>query len=217
MKKFVLISDTHNQLAEISHKLPHADILIISGDLTEQGLKPEVKMLSDHLSSIKNKYKHIVVIPGNHDFLAEEEPKVFRDLISPHCTILINEGIEIEGIKIWGSPWTPWFYSWAFNFPQYDGGLMAKQTWAKIPEDTNILITHGPAKDILDLTPRKERVGCPHLRLRIQELKQLKLHVFGHIHSGYGTQNVDGIVHVNASTCNENYEPVNKPIELVIE
>ena len=89
------------------------------------------------------------------------------------------------------------------------------------PNDTKILITHGPPYGILDQssfadgTLRKEHLGCEDLMNRIKELKELDLHFFGHIHTPGGEQkHVDGVSFYNASICDEQYYPGN-PITIV--
>lgn len=83
--------------------------------------------------------------------------------------------------------------------------------WAEIPEDLDVLITHGPPFGILDRTTNGENAGCPHLLKAVQSRKP-KIHFFGHIHEGYGMREKDGTVFVNASLCNENYDLVNQPV-----
>ena len=112
-----------------------------------------------------------------------------------------------KGIKIWGSPFTPEFMDWAFmGMPEELGAI-----WAEIPKNLDILITHGPPFGILDRTMRGENAGCPKLLEAIQ-IKTPRIHVFGHIHEGYGLREKNGTVFMNASLCNANYELVNKPV-----
>ncbi len=89
-----------------------------------------------------------------------------------------------------------------------------KQKWALIPDNTDVLITHGPPKDILDLVPRPAgfHAGCQDLYNRIQQLPNLKLHVFGHLHMNHAIVKLGNTFFVNASVCTESYEPINKPI-----
>jgi Icc-related predicted phosphoesterase len=118
----------------------------------------------------------------------------------------------IDGLKIYGSPWQPRFFDWAFNLNR--GPEMAEK-WKLIPDETNILITHGPPNGILDEVPRaygSENAGCEELRKRIQDLPDLKLHVFGHIHCGYGMHKEAGVTFINASNCDESYKPSQPPI-----
>lgn len=119
-----------------------------------------------------------------------------------------------------------WFLSWNLNFPQFDGGVKARETWAKIPDDTNILITHSPPFGIGDQLDEHgsepgKHVGCPHLLSRINDLNHLKLHVFGHIHAAFGVYDgaefmKTGTTFVNAASCTEMYKPTNPPIVIEV-
>ena len=122
----------------------------------------------------------------------------------------MNNAIRVEErIKIWGSPFTPEFLNWAFmGTPE-----KRKALWAEIPEHLDILITHGPPFGILDRTIDGENAGCPHLLKAVQS-KKPKIHLFGHIHEGYGTLEIDGTLFVNASLCNERYDLINAPVVL---
>ena len=230
--KIIALSDTHGL-----HKnaiVPDGDILIHAGDFCNWGVKDEVKSFNKWLGTLPHKHK--IVIAGNHDICLDpncRDPRTGNHKYDGHQLItnahyLENESIEIEGIKFWGSPFTPMFMDWAFmmNDPSLEG------VWAKIPEDTEVLITHGPAYGILDEVFRASRetgdcVGSTSLLKRIQKLKNLKYHLFGHIHGSYGTKksNLDEIseknptgecIHINASICTEAYEPVNAPIVIEI-
>jgi predicted phosphodiesterase len=115
-------------------------------------------------------------------------------------------------IKFWGSPWQPEFYNWAFNLPR--SGDELKKYWDMIPDDTDILITHGPPSEVRDFVNNWRQpngVGCELLRYRVEQINPL-VHIFGHIHEAYGAAYVKDILYVNASTCTERYVPSNKPI-----
>jgi len=114
-------------------------------------------------------------------------------------------------IKIWGSPWQPEFHNWAFNLPR---GEKIMEKWNLIPNDVDILVTHGPAFGKLDFVPYDGlNVGCEDLLIKIQEIKP-KIHVSGHIHSGRGVVFSEGTLYVNASVLNDRYEFRNKPITI---
>jgi Icc-related predicted phosphoesterase len=218
--KILCISDTHNLHSDIPANLINnesgdIDVLIHAGDMTGRGSKKEVLPFLFWFDNLP--FKHKILIAGNHDFWFEtassaeiEEVLSFRKNI----TYLNDSGIEIDGVKFWGSPVQPWFYDWAFN--RVDGDI--KPHWDMIPSDTNVLITHGPIKGYLDMTMRGESVGCPYLRDRIGELKDLKLHVCGHIHEAYGKfETVNGVQLVNASVLNHRYYMTNEPILIEIK
>ena len=123
-------------------------------------------------------------------------------------TYLEDEEVEIEGLRLWGSPWQPWFYDWAFNLPR---GPALRAKWDRIPAGIDVLVTHGPPHGVLDHVGRGEDVGCEELLEAVRRVRP-RLHVFGHIHEGYGQLERDGVRFVNASTCTLSYDPVNAPI-----
>lgn len=205
--KIVCISDTHCQLEAVD--LPEGDLLIHSGDATYRGTVKEIVDFNASLGKIKHKYKHgIIFCPGNHDWLYETNSTLAKELTT-NATVLINESITVDGFKIYGSPFTPFFHAWAFNL--YRGKDLAGN-WSKVPDDTNILVTHGPAYGILDALEDGGNVGCQDLSDRIRSLSQLKLHISGHIHFSHSSIIKDGVVYVNASICDERYNPTNKSI-----
>ncbi len=208
--KIVCISDTHNQLDRII--IPDCDLLLIAGDVTMYGTEKEIIKFNYDLLPLKQRIKNIIFIAGNHDFLFQKNNKLARSLIT-NAIYLEDESVTIDGIKIYGSPWQPWFFSWAFNLQR---GREIKEKWNLIPDDTEILITHGPPFDILDKLYTGELVGCEELRIKVNQLSKLKLHVFGHIHCAYGDKIINGVTFINASSCTEKYKPINPPIELEI-
>ena len=213
--KITCISDTHNQHNNIPSKyLAGGDCIIHSGDMTGRGSRVEVEAFLAWYNELP--YTHKILIAGNHDFFFEEAPEYEIDAVLakyPNITYLNDSGIEIEGLKIWGSPVQPWFYSWAFNRK----GTDICPHWDMIPLDTDILITHGPAKGYLDLTLNGDVTGCPYLLDKISELTNLKLFVHGHIHEAYGRVDFpDGGVFLNASVLNAKYVMSNLPHEIEI-
>lgn len=217
--KIVCISDTHTYGPKMAYPIPPGDLLIHAGDHAFTGTKNEIFDAFKWLSSFPHRYK--LAIAGNHDLMFENEPVRATGIAAqfPGITYLEDQAIEIEGVKFYGSPWQPYFqgnpnYRWVFNFPP-QGENAALRCWAKIPDDTQVLITHGPPHGIMDSNvahydPRKT-FGCPQLRKRIRSLKKLRLHVFGHIHGGFGRQEYNGVTFINAAVNTESYEPINPP------
>ena len=211
MPRIVCISDTHNCNEEIV--VPDGDILIHSGDATINGSDVEVIEFLHWFSRLPHRRK--IFVAGNHDWLFERDNDLARRLLDPTIIYLQDSAIEIDCLKIYGSPWQPRFFDWAFNLNR---GYELAEKWAMIPEDTDILITHGPPHGILDLVPRKgwdENTGCEELQKRVEKiaaLGRLKLHVFGHIHCGYGIHEEFGVKFANASICDEQYNPTQPPI-----
>jgi len=229
------ISDTHTQhqnlklnmlLEKVLGIYPDA-VLVHCGDISIRGSMSEVTDFMDWFSSLRYKYK--IVIPGNHDFFfdhgrkartyhgefrhgkpiySQEDVKKLLD-VYPGVYFLNDSGVDIEGIKFWGSPITPWFHDWAFN--RWENEI--EDHWNMIPDDTNVLITHGPPYGILDYTYNGyKNVGCPALSARIQKLEDLMVHSFGHIHESFGVETEREITYINASFLNISYNPVNYPV-----
>ena len=209
--KIVAISDTHNRHKKL--EIPECDLLIHAGDFTSFGYKHEIEDFAKWIN--KQSAKNVVIVPGNHELYFENGLPLSKEWIKDNCPnahLLIEESVEIEGIKIYGSPITPWFHDWAWNrHPQ-----QITKHWNNIPEDTKILITHSPPYGILDETtyangdPKPGFLGCPQLLKRVQEIKP-DLHFFGHIHAGYGEKHIDGTSYYNCSNCDETYCPSNSP------
>ena len=163
----------------------------------------------DQFEKLPHKIK--IFVPGNHDIGFETHENLYRKMFK-NTHVLIDESIIINGIKIYGSPWQPEFYDWAFNLPR---GPKLKQKWDLIPEDTDILITHGPPKRILDQAPDGFYCGCEELLEAVKRIEPT-YHIFGHIHAGYGIETIGNTTFVNASSCTEQYKPINLPITLSI-
>lgn len=203
--RIVCISDTHGIHDRMEHQIPEGDILLHAGDLTLRGNLEDLASVNEFFESLPHPHK--IFIPGNHDWCFEREEKEARNLVTS-ATCLIDERVEIDGVKIWGSPWQPEFFAWAFNLPR---GRKLKEAWDKIPDDSDIVITHGPPRGILDLCSDGAREGCDDLRDRIAQI-QPKLHLFGHIHESYGLEIHDETTYINASICNLGYRPINAPV-----
>lgn len=209
MTRIVCLSDTHNLHDQIN--VPNGDILIHAGDSTNRGTAEEIYNFAKWFSNLPHKNK--VFIAGNHDFFFEDDglEKETIDFFFPNCIYLQDSFALIENLKIYGSPWQPRFFDWAFNLNR---GAELAEKWKLIPEDTDILITHGPPNGILDEVPRLysiENTGCEELRKRV-EIVRPKLHVFGHIHCGYGQVEDFGVKFINAANCDEQYNATNAPI-----
>ena len=216
--RITLISDTHTKHWELSEQLPGGDLLIHAGDLMNSGRNSnDISDFCKWFDGIDN-YNHKIFIAGNHDRMFEDYPEKAMEIVNSFKTInylqdhWINVGDDESIVKIYGSPWQPWFYDWAFNLPKGGPGLMSK--WEAIPNDTDILITHGPPQDHLDVSgpPYNEpHLGCALLRVKVDE-QPPKIHLFGHIHGSYGYKFHNGTHFFNASVLNEAYDQVNKPI-----
>lgn len=206
--RFVVISDTHSLHESID--LPAGDILVHAGDFSLGGEPLEVQQFFAWFA--RQPHSHKVVIAGNHDLLFESTPLHARAMVPGNVRYLEDSGCEIEGLRIWGSPWQPFFMNWAFNLAT-ESERQAK--WDLIPRDTDVLLTHGPPFRILDECYDGRHVGCAALAGTVRELEPA-LHLFGHIHESYGRTHDPtgrtGTIFVNACICDHLYRPVNPPV-----
>ena len=231
------ISDTHNKHNQLNGLLPGGDLLIHSGDISSLGRQSEIERFVKWFNGINN-YTNKIFIAGNHDMTfdreillrdkltyfegkteydtecAEGKPEWLKELLGihlrPNVFYLENSSIDIEGIKIWGSPITPSFgYGWAFN---KDRGYDINEVWNTIPMDTDIVITHGPIHSYCDRTDRGAlNVGCEQLYHRLNEVKP-QLHFSGHIHEAYGYRHTNWGYAFNGCNCDLSYLVNNKPM-----
>jgi len=214
--KITFISDTHTKHKQVTDLLPGGDLLIHAGDFTSMGYKHEIQQFFKWFSGLNN-YTHKIVVAGNHDLMFEDDPKQAKEIISvyPNATYL-QDDLELIGddystaVKVYGSPWQPEFYNWAFNLPRM--GWELQQKWDDIPVGVDILVTHGPAWGHLDtVVGQNMHLGCELLANRINIVKP-KIHVFGHIHTGYGYKFDNGTHYFNAAVLNEQYIFTQKPL-----
>jgi len=216
--KITCISDTHNKHKQLDGFLPGGDILIHAGDSTGRGYKKELESFFKWYDGIDS-YDHKLFIAGNHDFGFQDFPEEYKGILTGYKTIeylqddlvVLGEGeMEyVDMVKVWGTPWQPEFHNWAFNVPR---GEALKEKWDLIPNNTDILIVHGPPYGKLDFVPFDSvNVGCEELMKKIEEIKP-KIVVCGHIHESRGYV-FDGNTHyINASVLDGNYIYKNKPV-----
>ena len=214
--KITILSDTHTKHRYCENDLPGGDLLIHAGDFMNSGYNPiEAMEFFKWFDEIDN-YDFKVFIAGNHDRWMQDKTEESRGILTGYKTIeylqddwmIVGDSDphdpNVKTAKIYGSPWQPEFYNWAFNLPR--NGEELKSKWDMIHEDTDILITHGPAWGFLDDVEgnRNVHLGCELLAERIKQIKP-KIHICGHIHSGYGHY-FDGYTHYfNASVLDERY------------
>jgi Icc-related predicted phosphoesterase len=200
------ISDTHSLHQNLVTGT--GDVLIHCGDFTGRGSLDDTLYFAEFMAA--QAFTHKIVIAGNHDCCFEDKRRKIAEHILADCGVIYlnDSGITINGVKFWGSPVQPEFCDWAFN---RERGADIRQHWDKIPNDTDVLITHGPAFGILDLCAHGERVGCEELLQTLQRV-QPKIHAFGHIHEGYGILEQDGTIFIDACVLDERYRLKNPPI-----
>lgn len=213
MTRIVAISDTHSLHDRVT--VPDGDILVHAGDHCGRGVLSHSIDFAGWL--YRQPHHHKVIVAGNHDEWIQRRPGEARALFAANgITYLQDSGTTIAGLRFWGSPWQPEFCDWAFNLPR---GEALREKWALIPDDTDVLITHGPPRGLLDkVRPPHEdsRVGCEELRKAVERIEP-KLHIFGHIHESAGVGHNGATRFVNASTCDGDYRPTNPPIVIDVD
>lgn len=216
--RITFISDTHNKHMSLDRHLPGGDLIVHAGDISSMGSEYEIEDFCEWFNSL-SEYTAAVFIAGNHDWGFQKDPQMAAQIVNSHKHInylqdsSLHFGVDTETlVHVYGTPWQPEFHNWAFNLPK--AGWELEQKWNDIPEDVDILVTHGPAQGYLDKSGppyNQPLLGCELLTKRIKQIKP-KIHVCGHIHGGYGYQ-FDGDTHfINAAVLNEQYLFTNKPI-----
>lgn len=221
MKKYILcLSDTHSRHRQMPLEWLKFDfltkeeredmILIHAGDISNVGHLNDMEDFFDWYDSLEFNGKFFS--GGNHDWGLQLKPKEVAEILKkyPTITYLQDSSVTIDGIKIYGSPWTPEFYNWAFNLKR---GKELQDKWDLIDLDSDIICTHGPVYGILDKAPDGRLTGCENLLDTITtKLDACILHVCGHIHCGHGHVYAHDRTFVNASIVNEQYNVAYKPI-----
>lgn len=200
--KIAITADWHGYTPP---KYPECDLMVVAGDIgLSESFGPRGLSAGEWLADTPFP---VISVAGNHDFDVE----AIRAL---PWVYLEDEVVEISGLKIWGTPWSnPFGYGWAFNMTEED----QRKNLRRIPEDVDVIVSHGPAFGFGDLTKDwrdspPEHVGSDALLERALELANLKLVASGHIHPAYGLIEAHGVKWVNGSLVNEGYQVANEPI-----
>lgn len=196
--KILHISDTHSQHIDLNN-LPEADIIVHSGDFTFAGSEQEAYDFMNWFIDLP--YPHKIFIAGNHDdcMYGAENIEGLPDNVHYLC----NSGVEIEGVKFYGIP--------MFMQDCMEGTYEAM--FEKIPEDTDILITHQPPFGICDLADYGKGPTHHGNKALAERVKQLNLHyhLFGHEHDANQTEKVGNTVYSNAAVLDNAYHMYAKP------
>ena len=215
--RITVISDTHTKHHQLTNDLIGGDLIIHAGDISSMGYFEEIKDFCNWYESL-NQYDNSVFIAGNHDWGFQNNKVQISSLVDSYEWITYLEDSKLtfvnkeatEMCSIWGTPWQPEFHNWAFNLPR--NGWELQEKWMRIPSDIDILVTHGPPFGILDVSSYGNvNAGC-ELLLEAVKVKKPKIHIFGHIHSGFGYQYIDGTHYINASMLDERYNYSRKPL-----
>jgi Icc-related predicted phosphoesterase len=200
--RIVCMSDTHNRHGGL--EVPPGELLIHAGDFTVMGDPGEVADFNGWLGRLPHPHK--IVVAGNHDSLFERDPEAARAMLS-NAVYLHESEARVEGLRIWGAAWNPESYSFARAFSVERGRELAGR-WSRVPAGIDVLVTHGPPRGIGD-----EGFGCEDLRRELGRIRP-RLHVFGHVHDGYGTTRAEGTIYVNAAVCDRGYR-ASHPVQVV--
>jgi Icc-related predicted phosphoesterase len=202
--RILALSDTHELHRTINTPL-EGDLLIHAGDFSF--FHHDLPMVRDfNLWLGELRFRHKIVVPGNHERIMYERPEL-RGLIT-NATLLVNESLAIEGVKLWGSPVT--CDDEAFGCSTADE---RRALYASIPEDTDIVITHGPPYGVRDVEFRGGGIhrGCPELMAAIERVKP-QVHIFGHMHASRGAERRGETTFINAAMLGWSGDLENKPI-----
>jgi Icc-related predicted phosphoesterase len=199
--RIVCLADTHELHRELI--VPPGDLLLHAGDFTFFSQRRSmIDDFNDWLGELPHRHK--VVVYGNHEFGFESDSGL-RSRLS-NAVVLVNEAAKIEGVTIWGSPVTP-MNGGVFGLSRAEDRA---RLYSQIPPETQILLTHTPPFGVLD---GQQHAGCPELRSAVIRLRP-RLHVFGHVHNGYGTLPTKHTMFVNAALFGEHGDLDKQPIVL---
>lgn len=213
MTAVAALADLHGFLPEV----PACDLLLLGGDLTpadDHSLERQAAWLAGPFRRWLDDVPatDVVGIAGNHDFLFEQTPDLIPDGL--RWTYLQDSAATVAGLEIFGSPWSPWFYNWAFNAPQGDlDETFLTERFSRCPMGADVLLVHGPPIGYGDQTSRGERVGST-AQLALIDRVRPQLAVFGHIHEDRGRWEREGTTLANVAAVDLAYRPRRDPVEL---
>lgn len=231
MVRIVCMSDTHDEFPALvgpDWGVPPGDVAVHAGDVSVRGTAPEIEQFIQAFWGLPHRTK--VFVAGNHDRLFERNPEYAETLvlkaggtyvkpgrIAGDLTGLVylqDSGCYVDGLLVWGSPWSPRFFDWSF---QTDEGPKTRAIWRGIPADVDVLVTHTPPRGVMDLSSVDPRAGCRDLANELaSRTRKPRLHVFGHIHGQYGR--IDGeTIQVNAAVLNDRYNVTRGPVVVDLE
>lgn len=203
------VADLHGWLPEV----PPCDLLLLAGDLCPF-TDHRVGFQADWLDGPCRNWLEaqpagaVVAIAGNHDYVFQQAPEHVPEL---PWTYLEDSASRVAGLALWGSPWTPWFYDWAFNAPRAGGEAFLAERYAGASPDTDVLLLHGPPAGYGDLVDRGERVGSI-AALDLLDRVTPALCIYGHIHEGRGAWRRGPTQLANVAAVDAVYRPRSQPV-----
>ena len=205
--RVAVTSDTHGRQNWI---MPSCDVFVHAGDITGRGSIEETSRfaarLRDEMSSPHGP-RYAIIVPGNHDQCFETFPQPSRELFGKNVHVLVDEAVTLDGVRFYGSPWTPRFMRWHFMATESKLASLL----SSMPEALDVLVTHGPPRGILDPGWQEPHVGSVALADAVAT-RRITHHVFGHLHDAGGqTVQRGATTFHNVAACNEQYVLVNQP------
>lgn len=199
--RVALIADLHGHLPPV----PRCDLLLLGGDLCPYGdpaaqaawLDVDLRRWLEAADA-----GAIVAIAGNHDFVFQRAPELVPGDLP--WTYLQDAACAVDGVTIFGSPWTPWFHDWAFNAPRDDGEAFLAERFAGAPAGADVLLLHGPPLGFGDRTSTGLEVGSA-AALELVDRVGPRLAVFGHIHEARGAFERGGVPLLNVAAVDLHY------------
>ena len=199
------ISDTHGRE---NWTIPPCDVFVHAGDITGCGSLQETAAFAAKLRERMQSPdgpEYAVIVPGNHDACFELLPEPTLTLFGPRVHVLLNESIVLNGIRFFGSPWTPPFMRWPFMADEQ----RLTALYEVMPGEVDVLVTHGPPLGILDPGWRTAHAGSTALAEAVR-VRRIQHHVFGHLHAGGGCMvQQERTVFSNVAACDDAYQLVN--------
>jgi len=197
--EIVALSDTHGKHRLVTD-VPDGDVLVHAGDMTKHGKVSEVEDFAEWFGQHPHDFK--IVVAGNHDFCFDgnQKEKAVQALKDQSIVYLEEETIVLQGVTFYGSPYSNTFEKYVFN-----------EGIGRIPEKTDVLITHGPPKHVNDYMEEFGHVGSEQLAEKVEEL-DLEAHIYGHVHEHYGAEDNS----INVSVLDIDYKVAEQPFELQV-
>lgn len=198
MPSVTAVADLHGNLPD---ELPLADVLVIAGDvcpISEHGIGFQARWLRDEFYPWLEGLPHdeVAWIAGNHDFVCQTSD--WQPAGRGHY--LLDDGTELAGLRLYGTPWVPDLQGWAF----YADAEALAERMAAIPADTDVVVSHGPPRGFGDRVVSGRIVGSEALLERLREIEP-RLCVFGHIHEGHGRWELGETTLANVAHVDELY------------
>jgi Icc-related predicted phosphoesterase len=193
--KILCLSDIHDQFGDYKpSELPDADIVLLAGDITDLGVRGEMRSsrkcatgigsmgeAAAWLRQMGERYPGVFWIPGNHDIGVNS--RTFEDI--PNILCVLDKTVRVGPFSLTGVSLTPCFaqpsLKLAWDYMTDDPGI-DRAAFDLPPVD--IILSHGPPKGVLD---GPSGWGSPGLLRYVRE-HQPRLVVCGHIHEDGGEQ-----------------------------